>query len=113
MIDKTNTVTTLAPFVASFSSRGPQSINYNILKPDISAPGLDILAAYSQLVSITGDETDERISPFNIISGTSMACPHVSAAAAYVKSFHPEWSPAAVKSALMTTGKTTLSLLVY
>ncbi|KAL5741041.1 hypothetical protein ACOSQ2_030221 [Xanthoceras sorbifolium] len=103
VIYKTRTANTTAPFVASFSSRGPQSINLNILKPDIAAPGLDILAAYSQLVSITGDITDKRIAPFNIISGTSMACPHVAAAAAYVKSFHPDWSPAAIKSALMTT----------
>ncbi|KAK2655165.1 hypothetical protein Ddye_008217 [Dipteronia dyeriana] len=103
VIYKTKTVNTTAPFLASFSSRGPQTINLNILKPDIAAPGLDILAAYSQLISITGERTDNRIAPFNIISGTSMACPHVSAAAAYVKSFHPDWSPAAIKSALMTT----------
>lgn len=93
-----------APFIASFSSRGPQYIALNILKPDIAAPGLDILAAYSKLVSITGQPGDNRIAPFNILSGTSMACPHAAGAAAYVKSFHPNWSPAAIKSALMTTG---------
>ncbi|KAL6998083.1 hypothetical protein U1Q18_008210 [Sarracenia purpurea var. burkii] len=92
-----------APFVASFSSRGPQSISPNILKPDIAAPGLSILAAYSQLASVTGYYDDNRFVKYNIISGTSMACPHVAASAAYVKSFHPHWSPAAIKSALITT----------
>lgn len=68
------------------------------------APGVDILAAYSKLVSVTGYNDDNRFDVYNIISGTSMATPHASAAAAYVKSFNPEWSPAAIKSALMTTG---------
>lgn len=77
-------------------------------QPDLTAPGLDILAAYSKLVTITGEPGDDRYSTFNIISGTSMSCPHASAAAAYVKSFHPDWSPAAIKSALMTTGDTPL-----
>ena len=74
------------------------------LQPDIVAPGIDILAAYSKLSSVSGDLEDNRFDVYNIISGTSMACPHVTAAAAYVKSFHPNWSPAAIKSALMTTG---------
>ncbi|KAM3689473.1 hypothetical protein ACB098_09G050500 [Castanea mollissima] len=104
VIQKTTTINVSAPFVASFSSRGPQKINLNILKPDISAPGVDILAAYSTLATTTGYPNDDRHTVFNIISGTSMACPHASAAAVYVKSFHPDWSPAAVKSALMTTG---------
>ncbi|XP_050259827.1 subtilisin-like protease SBT4.15 [Quercus robur] len=91
------------PFVASFSSRGPNTISSSIIKPDIVAPGIDILAAYSKLSSVTGDLEDNRFDVYNIISGTSMACPHVAAAAAYVKSFHPNWSPAAIKSALMTT----------
>ncbi|KAE9445649.1 hypothetical protein C3L33_22450, partial [Rhododendron williamsianum] len=103
VIYKSRTVHMNAPFVASFSSRGPQSITPNILKPDIAAPGLSILAAYSELSSLTGINGDNRFSKFNILSGTSMACPHVAGAAAYVKSFHPEWSPAAIKSALMTT----------
>ncbi|XVE96467.1 hypothetical protein REPUB_Repub02eG0224500 [Reevesia pubescens] len=103
IIYKSRTVPMTAPFVASFSSRGPQLTNRNILKPDISAPGLNILAAYTKLRSITGDPTDRRYAAFNFMSGTSMACPHASAAAAYVKSFHQNWSPAAIKSALMTT----------
>ncbi|PNT31044.1 hypothetical protein POPTR_006G114500v4 [Populus trichocarpa] len=103
VIYKTRTTYMSAPSVASFSSRGPQLINLNILKPDIAAPGLGILAAYSKLATVTGDPNDSRYSPFNIISGTSMSCPHAAAAAAYVKTFHPDWSPAAIKSALMTT----------
>lgn len=63
------------------------------MQPDISAPGLNILAAYTKKVSITDLEGDNRFAPFNILSGTSMACPHAAGAAAYVKSFHPEWSP--------------------
>ena len=74
------------------------------LQPDIVAPGIDILAAYSKLSSVTGHLEDNRFDVYNIISGTSMACPHVAAAAAYVKSFHPNWSPATIKLALMTTG---------
>ncbi|WJZ93645.1 hypothetical protein VitviT2T_012569 [Vitis vinifera] len=95
-----------APFVSSFSSRGPQDLSPNILKPDIVAPGLDILAGYSKLAPISGDPEDRRFANFNILTGTSMSCPHVAAAAAYVKSFHPKWSPAAIKSALMTTATT-------
>ncbi|XP_010242651.1 PREDICTED: subtilisin-like protease SBT4.15 [Nelumbo nucifera] len=103
IIYKTKEVKVSAPFVASFSSRGPNYLSPRILKPDITAPGVDILAAYTKLASVTGQPYDDRFSLFNIVSGTSMACPHAAAAAAYVKSFHPNWSPAAIKSALMTT----------
>ncbi|KAF9594992.1 hypothetical protein IFM89_035765 [Coptis chinensis] len=75
----------------------------NPILPDITAPGLEILAAWTLLNSVSENPIDKRISKFNIISGTSMACPHAAAAAAYVKSFHPDWSPAAIRSALMTT----------
>ncbi|RWR88592.1 subtilisin-like protein protease SBT4.3 isoform X2 [Cinnamomum micranthum f. kanehirae] len=92
-----------APVVASFSSRGPNPISLSILKPDITAPGVDIIAAFPPKASLTGIEQDKRSVKYHILSGTSMACPHVAGAAAYVKSFHPEWSPAAIKSALMTT----------
>ncbi|TYH00449.1 hypothetical protein ES288_A10G277600v1 [Gossypium darwinii] len=92
-----------APYVISFSSRGPNAIAYDILKPDLTAPGVDILAAWSQGTTVTGYEGDNRIVPYNILSGTSMSCPHATAAAAYIKSFNPTWSPAAIKSALMTT----------
>ncbi|XXG40651.1 hypothetical protein AAC387_Pa01g1317 [Persea americana] len=93
----------LAPFVVSFSSRGPHPLTKDILKPDISAPGVDILAAWSPVAPLSGYIGDKRVVSYNIISGTSMSCPHATGAAAYVKSFHPTWSPAAIKSALMTT----------
>ncbi|KAB2063926.1 hypothetical protein ES319_A10G252100v1 [Gossypium barbadense] len=98
----------LAPYVASFSSRGPNILSLDILKPDITAPGFDILAAWSEATTVTGVINDKRIVPYNIISGTSMSCPHATAVAAYVKSFHPTWSPSAIKSALMTTGSNTI-----
>ncbi|KDP27283.1 hypothetical protein JCGZ_21014 [Jatropha curcas] len=103
MIYKTRTVKARAPALATFSGRGPQVLNLNILKPDLVAPGVDILAASSKLTSVTGETIDNRHAPFNIMTGTSMACPHASAAAVYVKTFHPDWSPAAIKSALMST----------
>ena len=66
---------------------------------------MDILAAWPAKASVSeAGGVDKRETKFNIISGTSMACPHASGAAAYVKSFHPKWSAAAIKSALMTTG---------
>ncbi|KAK0570398.1 hypothetical protein LWI29_000567 [Acer saccharum] len=94
---------TKAPYVVSFSSRGPNPITLDILKPDITAPGVNILAAWTPLNSVSGVKGDNRFVPYNMISGTSMSCPHVSAIAAYIKSFHPTWSPAAIKSAIMTT----------
>ncbi|XP_057804097.1 cucumisin-like [Salvia miltiorrhiza] len=94
---------TMAPFVVSFSSRGPNPITMDILKPDVSAPGVDIIAAWSEANTASGYPEDPRVVAYNIMSGTSMSCPHASAAAAYVKSFNPTWSPAAIKSALITT----------
>ncbi|KAL7588933.1 hypothetical protein Lser_V15G39825 [Lactuca serriola] len=94
------------PYVASFSSRGPNPTITSILKPDLTAPGVRILAAWPPVAPITEVEGDRRAVPFNMISGTSMACPHVSGIAAYIKTFNPTWSPAAIKSALMTTAST-------
>ncbi|TYH97935.1 hypothetical protein ES332_A12G275200v1 [Gossypium tomentosum] len=85
--------------VAFFSSRGPSSIAPEILKPDITAPGVNILAATSQL--------DQWMDGgYAIHSGTSMATPHVSGIVALLKAIHPDWSPAAIKSALVTTART-------
>ncbi|KAJ9680827.1 hypothetical protein PVL29_019980 [Vitis rotundifolia] len=105
VIHRSEEVKVPAPFVASFSSRGPNPMTQHILKPDIVAPGIDILASYTPLRSLTGLKGDTQFSKFTLLSGTSMACPHVSGVAAYVKSFHPKWSPAAIRSAIMTTAK--------
>ncbi|KAG6644334.1 subtilisin-like protease SBT1.7 [Carya illinoinensis] len=96
-----------SPVVAAFSSRGPNPLTPGILKPDLIAPGVNILAGWTGKAGPTGLENDTRHVSFNIISGTSMSCPHVSGLAALLKASHPEWSPAAIRSALMTTAYTT------
>ncbi|KAK2653732.1 hypothetical protein Ddye_013588 [Dipteronia dyeriana] len=93
----------LAPKMVSFSSRGPHVFSLDILKPDVTAPGVDILAAWSPIAHPLVDQEDTRRVKYNIISGTSMSCPHASGAATYLKAIHPSWSPAAIKSSLMTT----------
>ncbi|GMN36703.1 hypothetical protein TIFTF001_006212 [Ficus carica] len=93
-----------APSMASFSSVGPNTITPEILKPDITAPGVSIVAAYSEGVSPTGIEIDHRRIPFNVESGTSMSCPHVAGVVGLLKTIHPDWSPAAIRSAIVTTG---------
>lgn len=96
-----------APLLASFSSRGPNPIVPEILKLDLLAPGLNILAAYIPNGAPSESVNDPRRTEFNIMSGTSMACPHVAGAAALLRAIHPSWSPAAIRSALMTTAGTT------
>ncbi|KAK4365283.1 hypothetical protein RND71_016641 [Anisodus tanguticus] len=88
-----------APIVASFSARGPNVASPGILKPDIIGPGVNILAAWPTSV----DDNKNTKSTFNMKSGTSVSCPHLSGVAALLKSAHPDWSPAAIKSAMMTT----------
>lgn len=87
--------TVTAPLMASFSSRGPlRAGNGDLLKPDITAPGVDVLAAYSPV---------EGGRDFEFLSGTSMSSPHIAGLAALMKQKYPSWSPMAIKSALMTT----------
>lgn len=93
---------TPAPAVAYFSSRGPNTLSADILKPDITAPGVNILAAWTPVVP-PSPIFDKRVVNFNFLSGTSMSCPHVSGIVAILKSIHPKWSPAAIRSAIMTT----------
>ncbi|EEE54331.1 hypothetical protein OsJ_01304 [Oryza sativa Japonica Group] len=95
-----------APVVASFSARGPGGLTEAILKPDLMAPGVSILAATIPTADKEDVPAGKNPSPFAIKSGTSMACPHVAGAAAFVKSAHPGWSPSMIRSALMTTATT-------
>ncbi|XP_028792838.1 subtilisin-like protease SBT4.3 [Neltuma alba] len=94
-----------APITAPFSSRGPNLVVAEIVKPDISAPGVEILAAYSPFGPVSSSPEDKRSVRYIFLSGTSMACPHVSGISAYLKALHPDWSPAAIKSAILTTAK--------
>jgi subtilisin family serine protease len=84
------------PYVADFSSRGPSLVgDGDMIKPDIMAPGVDILAAVAP-PSNAGRS-------FDFYSGTSMASPHIAGMGALMKQAHPDWSPMAIKSALMTS----------
>ncbi|KAL2944238.1 Subtilisin-like protease SBT5.4 [Bienertia sinuspersici] len=87
-----------APYMADFSARGPNTITPGILKPDIIAPGVRIIAAFSE-----AEELYQQKAPYNILDGTSMSCPHVAGIVGLLKSIYPHWSPSAIKSALMTT----------
>ncbi|CAI0451703.1 unnamed protein product [Linum tenue] len=95
-----------SPVVAAFSSRGPNLVTPEILKPDVIGPGVNILAGWTGAIGPSGLANDTRNVSFNIISGTSMSCPHVSGLAALIKAAHQDWSPAAIRSALMTTAYT-------
>ncbi|PIN26150.1 Tripeptidyl-peptidase II [Handroanthus impetiginosus] len=93
-----------APALSDSASRGPALSYDGILKPDLLAPGVLILAAYNpQIMGVRNGNNTFLSTDYNILSGTSMACPHVSGTAALLKAAHPEWSPAAIQSAMMTT----------
>ena len=87
--------------IADFSSRGPNGGALDIIKPDVAAPGVAIIAA--------GASANQHSAPqFIRISGTSMASPHVAGLFALLKEAHPDWSPAAAKSAIMTSARQNL-----
>lgn len=90
--------------MASFSSRGANPAVPGVIKPDVTAPGVDILAAFhSPLGTVPGGPPE-----YNIISGTSMSSPHTAGAGALLRAVHPGWTPDQVKSALMSVAFTTL-----
>jgi hypothetical protein len=99
----------VAPVMADFSSRGPNLANRSIMKPDISAPGVAIVAAYAYHPASQAEHdaiANGSITPpgaTEFLQGTSMSSPHVAGIAALMKQLHPGWSPAAIKSALMTS----------
>ncbi|OMO74716.1 hypothetical protein COLO4_26535 [Corchorus olitorius] len=92
-----------SPTVTSYTSRGPSYSCASVLKPDVMAPGDSVLASWPSNLGVARVNEDLVYSEFNLLSGTSMACPHVSGIAALVKGAHPDWSSAAIRSALMTT----------
>ncbi|KAG0454443.1 hypothetical protein HPP92_025747 [Vanilla planifolia] len=91
-----------SPSIAAFSSRGPSGYNGGILKPDVAGPGVNILGAWPNPIG-PDPSTNPPHRRFNLLSGTSMSTPHLAGIAAILKKLHPEWSAAAVKSAIVTT----------
>lgn len=105
--------TSPSPTVTYFSSRGPNIAAPGVMKPDLAAPGLEILAGttpdgdqatHDRIAAEGATQADTR---WRFHTGTSMASPHVAGLAAMLRQQHPDWSPAAIKSALMTTARPT------
>ena len=92
--------------MAGFSSRGPNRFSGDIIKPDVTAPGVNILAGNTPVpVGFSPPESGTPGESFQAISGTSMSSPHVAGVFALIKQAHPDWSAAMAKSALMTTSR--------
>ena len=94
--------------LAEFSSRGPRPKN-GAIKPDITAPGVDIVAAKAANGVIGDPVGDKHVA----LSGTSMAAPHVAGAAAIVAAQHPDWTAERIKAALMASAKPNPELSVF
>ncbi|GGW86217.1 S8 family serine peptidase [Alteromonas halophila] len=97
------TATEVGNLMADFSSRGPNPQTADILKPDITAPGVRILAATSSNQFEFGGNVDGE--SYAYLQGTSMSSPHIAGLAALFRGQYPEWTPAQIKSALMTAAR--------
>ncbi|HET7676073.1 MAG TPA: S8 family serine peptidase [Gammaproteobacteria bacterium] len=99
---------TAADEVANFSSRGPAAKPYDsLLKPNLAAPGVGVLAAVSNPAYTDGVSGGaNQPETFDFYDGTSMASPHDAGAAALLRQLHPQWTPAEIQSALMLTAVT-------
>lgn len=94
------TVAAQGSVMADFSSRGPNAVTADVIVPDVTAPGVNILAGHTPTPTLGAPGQ-----LFQSISGTSMSSPHVAGLFALLKQAHPDWSPAAAKSAIMTTAR--------
>ena len=106
----------IAPVMAGSSSRGPNQADANVLKPDITAPGTDIIAAFANR-GLTLEQRNAVAAgtlipdPWaDMISGTSMSSPHSAGLGALMKQANPTWSPYAIKSAIMTSAQQSVKL---
>jgi len=101
VLDKSFLLTTddTGNVMASFSARGPAPVP-DILKPDVTAPGINILAGFTPDAANAASGEN-----FAFLSGTSMSTPHVAGVAALLLQAHPEWTPALIRSALMTSAR--------
>ncbi len=99
-----NDVVEVGNLMAGFSSRGPNLASFDVIKPDITAPGVKILAGASSQPMLSAPGVS-----FTYLQGTSMSSPHIAGMAALVKESHPNWTPAMIKSALMTTARQNLT----
>ncbi len=90
--------------ITGFSSRGPNGGAPDIIKPDVAAPGVGIIAGETLFPNVTAGGGQF----FQFLSGTSMSSPHVAGVLALLKQAHPTWTPAIARSALMTTARQNL-----
>ena len=97
-----NKATIFTPAMAAFSSRGPVK-GFGQIKPDVSAPGVNILAAVPPASVIAALGLGAQGANYAAISGTSMATPHTAGSVALIRQAHPDWTPDMVRTALINT----------